>query len=135
MANHSLTSRTASVSGSAGAAGTGAFTITYTSLNHKLAGGIAMYVKYAAGGSTNGTAFTLTPSVANLNVDSDGSDAYQFVENSGTNGQTQYLLTAAGNYRMILPVRPAETILTVAASFTGGTAGVAVVDFDDEGEL
>ena len=133
MANHSLTSRTGAVAGSAGANGTGIFTITYGAVKQNIFGGVIMYVKQA---STSG--LTLTPSVENSLL---GTDQYGL---QGTSGQIGISGTAANcsivipagtaNYKIPLPVTPLETTVVVSAAFSGGTNGTAVIDFTDEGD-
>jgi hypothetical protein len=129
MANHTITSQTAVVSGTCGTAGTLAVTITSASRLHKIAGGVNMYVKYTAGGSTNGTALVITPTVINPSIHA--TDAYRIADDAGYTGRV-YTFATAGNYRINLPIHPREVVVA-SAVFSGGSAGVAVVDFMDEG--
>lgn len=131
MALNTITSRSAAVSGEAGTAGTGAFTIIFSSNKHKTNGGVAMYVKFTTGASTS---LTLTPKVVNDKISAD--DQYQFLTGvNGTFGAGEAAkITASGNYRIKLPVMPNEKSIVVGAAFAGGTSGVAVIDFCEEGE-
>jgi hypothetical protein len=133
MANHSLTSNTAVVTGTSGVAGTFAFTIIYPALKQSALGGVIMYVQMAG---TSG--LTLTPSVINSQI---GTAAFGLQGTSGLIGEAgtagiASLVIAAGtaNYRIVLPLIPNERSLIVNAVFGAGSNGVAVVDFSGEGD-
>src|SRR5271157_1945555 len=130
MANHSLTSISGGVAGSAGAAGTGGFTITFPAIQQKKLGG---YLYIQMSGTSN---LTLIPSVINRKL---GTAQYNIgFGTAGVFGSagTASIVIGPGtwNSRIALPLIPNETTLIVNAAFGAGTGGVAIVDYTAEGE-
>jgi len=102
------------------------FSVTYPTYNH--GEGVIFYIKWTAG-TTTAVSITFATIVPILS----STVNYNTISLSGsTVVKTTYILAAAGNYRIPVPLAQAEqtVVATVTVTATGGT-GVLVCDFID----
>lgn len=121
MAANTCTSTTATVAGT-----DPSFTATYLTYNHYE--GAMFYLKYTIGTTTSVTV-TFTTIDPNLSA----TDQYKTVSLSGsTVTQTTYIFTAAGNYRIPVPLTIGEQKVIASVVFSGaGLDAAAVCNFTD----
>jgi len=132
MANHTLTSNSGVVTGSAGSAGTGVITITFPAIYNKKLGGFLYVQMYGT------CALVLTPNVINKRL----SGTAQYNVGFGTAGVlgsfgTSNITIGGGNWntRIPLQVTPNENSIVISAAFGAGSGGVAVIDYEAQGDF
>lgn len=116
MAANTCTSSTSTITGT-----DPTFTLTHRIANK--ASGAYLYIKYALGTSTS---VTITPkSICSI---LSSSDQYSLVqESSATLSALVYTLTAAGNYKVPLPLNWADSTLVVVLVFNASAQGGSLV--------
>ena len=118
MAANTLTSTTATVAGT-----DPTFTVTKLVFNRDQ--GCFLYIKYSLGTSTS---ITVTLSTKCKTSSLTATDAYSIVQLSGSSiSALSYVIVAAGNYKIPIPLCQFDDELTVTIVFNAANQGGAVV--------